>query len=93
MAPRSSSLAWKIPWTEEPGELQSMGSLAFQGPPGPYGNPGLPGPPGAKVSICRGVWRYSHGVEAGVWAPHWGRLPSLGDPGRKASESPWRIRV
>ena len=25
MATRSSSLAWKIPWTEEPGRLQSMG--------------------------------------------------------------------
>ena len=25
MAPHSSSLAWKIPWTEEPGRLQSMG--------------------------------------------------------------------
>ena len=23
----ASSLAWKIPWTEEPGRLQSMGSL------------------------------------------------------------------
>ena len=27
MAPPSSTLAWKIPWTEEPGKLQSMGSL------------------------------------------------------------------
>ena len=26
MAPDSSTLAWKIPWTEEPGGLQSMGS-------------------------------------------------------------------
>ena len=26
MAPHSSTLAWKIPWTEEPGWLQSMGS-------------------------------------------------------------------
>ena len=25
MAARSSILAWKIPWTEEPGRLQSMG--------------------------------------------------------------------
>ena len=25
MAIHSSTLAWKIPWTEEPGELQSMG--------------------------------------------------------------------
>ena len=27
MAPHSSALAWKIPWMEEPGWLQSMGSL------------------------------------------------------------------
>ena len=27
MAPHCSTLAWKIPWTEEPGGLQSMGSL------------------------------------------------------------------
>ena len=27
MAPHSRTLAWKIPWTEEPGRLQSMGSL------------------------------------------------------------------
>ena len=27
MAPHSSTLAWKIPWTEEPGRLQSMGTL------------------------------------------------------------------
>ena len=25
MAPHSSTLAWKIPWTEEPGRLPSMG--------------------------------------------------------------------
>ena len=27
MAPHSSTLAWKIPWMEEPGRLQSMGLL------------------------------------------------------------------
>ena len=27
MAPHSSTLAWKIPWWEEPGRLQSMRSL------------------------------------------------------------------
>ena len=26
MVPHSSTLAWKVPWTEEPGGLQSMGS-------------------------------------------------------------------
>ena len=27
MAPHSSTLAWELPWTKEPGRLQSMGSL------------------------------------------------------------------
>ena len=30
MAPHSSTLAWKIPWTEGPGGLQSMGSLGVR---------------------------------------------------------------
>ena len=30
MAPHSRTLAWKIPWTEGPGELQSMGSLGVR---------------------------------------------------------------
>ena len=30
MAPHSSTLAWKIPWTGEPGRLQSMGSLGVR---------------------------------------------------------------
>ena len=31
MATHSSILAWEIPWTEEPGELQSMGSQRDHG--------------------------------------------------------------
>ena len=46
MATHSSTLAWRIPWTEEPGRLQSMGlhktedllGHHFQGPP----HPGMP---------------------------------------------------
>ena len=30
MATHSSTLAWKIPWTEEPGRVQSMGSLGVR---------------------------------------------------------------
>ena len=30
MAPHSSTLAWKIPWMEELGGLQSMGSLGVR---------------------------------------------------------------
>ena len=29
MAPHSSTLAWKLPWMEEPARLQSMGSLGL----------------------------------------------------------------
>ena len=35
MATHTSTLAWKIPWTEEPGRLQSMGSCIGKG----NGNP------------------------------------------------------
>ena len=31
MAPHSSTFAWKIPWMEEPGRLQSMGLLSRTG--------------------------------------------------------------
>ena len=30
MATQSSTLAWQIPWTEEPGRLQSVGSLGVE---------------------------------------------------------------
>ena len=30
MAIHSSTIAWKIPWTEEPGRLQSMGLQRFE---------------------------------------------------------------
>ena len=29
MSPHSSTLAWKIPWAEEPGRLQSMASMSW----------------------------------------------------------------
>ena len=31
MATYSSNLAWRIPWTEEPGRLQSIGLQSFNG--------------------------------------------------------------
>ena len=30
LATQSSTLAWKLPWTQEPGRLQSMGSLGVR---------------------------------------------------------------
>ena len=42
MTPHSNTLAWKIPWMEEPGRLQSMGSLRvghdWSGPCSPSGD-------------------------------------------------------
>ena len=54
MAIHSSILAWKIPWTEEPGRLQSMGSQRV----GHDRATSLPGSPVAKTprSQCRGAW-------------------------------------
>ena len=37
MATHSSILAWKIPWTEEPGGLQSMGSQRVEHDSAPIG--------------------------------------------------------
>ena len=50
MATRSSILAWRIPWTEEPGGLQSVGSHRerqdFTSLPV---SKGIPSPPGREV--------------------------------------------
>ena len=40
MATHSSILAWRFPWTEEPGGLQSMGHLVAIGERGPRASPG-----------------------------------------------------
>jgi len=45
MATHSSILAWKIPWMEEPGRLQSMGSQSV-------GLKGFPGSSAGKESAC-----------------------------------------
>ena len=42
MATHSSILAWRIPWTEKPGRLQSMGSQSGGGHVPPAGQPGPP---------------------------------------------------
>ena len=65
MALHSSTLAWKIPWTEEPGRLQSMGSpesdtterLHFHALEKEMGIPGM-GKPGGLPSM--GSHRVGH---------------------------------
>ena len=51
LAPHSSSLAWKIPWTEEPGRLQSMGSQRV-GQNYPSSVEGFPGGASGKEPAC-----------------------------------------
>ena len=58
MAPHSSTLAWKIPWTDEPGRLQSMGSHATGLHPQPHRwafltKPPASSPTGTAVTSCR----------------------------------------
>ena len=64
MAPHSSTLAWKIPWTEEPGRLQSMGSQRVRHDP-VTNTFAVKTCPGAVVKEstcqCRRRKRYGHG--------------------------------
>ena len=69
MAPHSSTLAWKIPWMEEPGRLQSMGSLRVgsvhdQAPRDRSAEaPAMPPPrPPAKLESSREVPAYLRGA-------------------------------
>ena len=50
MATHSSILAWKIPWTEEPGRLQSIGTFKA-------GGAGAPG--GQGTVITEEIWSFS----------------------------------
>ena len=75
MAIHSSTIAWKIPWTEEPGRLQSMGSQRV-------GHDwvtsqtmlakllGFPGGADGKASACNGK---SHGWRSLIGYSPWGR--------------------
>ena len=62
MATNSSILAWEIPWTEEPGELQSMGSkrvgydfATTSPPPPPQHKTGLPRCHGGRLVNIEGL--------------------------------------
>ena len=67
IAPHSSSLAWKIPWTEEPGRLQSMGSLRV----------GHNGATSLSLFIFMHWWR-KWLTHSSVLAQ---RIPGIGEPG------------
>ena len=81
MAPHSSTLAWKIPWTEEPGGLQSMGSL------------GVGHDWTTSLSLFTFTFHF-HALEKEM-ATHssvlaW-RIPGMGEPGRPPSMGSHRV--
>ena len=81
MAPHSSTLAWKVPWTEEPSRLQSMGSHRV----------------GYDWATSLSVFTFSfhfHALEKEM-ATHssvlaW-RIPGTGEPGGLPSLGPHRV--
>ena len=62
MAPHSSTLAWKTPWMEEPGTLQSISS-------------GFPGGSDSKESACNAGDSGSICVERIPWRREWKPTP------------------
>ena len=78
MAPHSSTLAWKIPWTEEPGGLQSMGLLRVRHD--------------WRTSLSLFTfmhWRRKWQPHSSVLA--W-RIPGIGEPGGLPSMGSHRVR-
>ena len=80
MAPHSSTLAWKIPWTEEPGRLQSVGSLRVR-----YDWATL-------LSLftfmhCRRKWQPTPVSSVLAW-----RIPGMGEPGGLPPMGSHRVR-
>ena len=79
MAPHSSTLAWKILWTEEPGRLQSMGSLRV----------GHDWATSLSLFTFMHWRRKSQPTPASVLA--W-RIPGMGEPGGLPSTGSHRVR-
>ena len=78
MAPNTSTLAWKIPWMEEPGGLQSMGSLRV----------GHDWTTSLSLFTCM-HWRKEMATHSSVLA--W-RSPGTGEPGGLPSTGSRRVR-
>ena len=78
MATHSSTLAWKIPWMEEPGRLQSMGSRKSQ----------------TRLSDFTFTFQFhALGKEMATHSSvlSW-RIPGMGEPGRLPSMGSQRVR-
>ena len=77
MAPHSSILAWRIPWMEEPGRLQLMGS------------PRVGHDWATSLSLFTFMhWRRKMATHSNVLA--W-RIPGTGEPGRRPSMGSHRV--
>ena len=76
VAPHSSTLAWKIPWTEGPGGLQSMGSLGV-------------GHDWATLTVHFHAVEKAMATHSSVLA--W-RIPGTGEPGGLPSMGSHRVR-
>ena len=97
MATLSSILAWRIPWTEEPGRLQSMG-LQKNGHNSATFSFGFPGGSDGRVCLqCGRPW-FDPWVEEIAWKRKWQPAPVF-LPGKSqewrslAGYSPWGRRV
>ena len=77
MTPHSSTLAWKIPWTREPGRLQSMGSLGV-------GHDWV-----TSFSLFTHALEKEMATHSSVFA--W-RIPRTGEPGGLPSMGSHRVR-
>ena len=77
MAPHSSTLAWKIPWTEEPSRLQSMGLLGV----------------GHDRVTSLSLFTFMHWRELATHSSvlAW-RIPGTGEPGGLPSMGSHRVR-
>ena len=82
MAPHSSILAWRIPWTEEPGGLQSLGSqrVGHHLAPKQQQQRNSPGMCCVRVCVCVLVdkWAWSAGQENPEQVKAW---PPCSPPG------------
>ena len=91
MTPHSSTLAWKIPWTEEPGWLQSMGSRRV----GHHGRSSLGGVAKSQTRLSDFSFTFHfHALEKEM-ATHssvlaW-RIPEMEEPGGLPSMGSHRV--
>ena len=77
MAPHSSTLAWKIPWMEEPGVLQTMGVTESQTRLSDF-----------TFSFHFHAWEKETATDSSVLA--W-RIPGIGEPGGLPSMGSHRV--